>query len=87
MSRIVDIEEVLREHTDYKYFSGHQEYDDGVETGVFYMVDELENLPVLDIDKIIKDLKYYLNVNEEKGVVYIPKFVVEKLIRKLEMQE
>ena len=29
------------------------------------------------------DLKYYLDINEENGVVYIPKFVVEKLIKLL----
>lgn len=27
-----------------------------------------------------KDLEYYLNTNEEKGVIYIPKFVVEKIV-------
>jgi hypothetical protein len=26
------------------------------------------------------DLKYYLGVNEENGVVYMPKFIVERLI-------
>ena len=30
--------------------------------------------------KVIKDLKYYLDTNEENGVVYIPKFVIEKMI-------
>lgn len=29
---------------------------------------------------IKKDLEHYLNTNEEKGVVYIPKFVVEKIV-------
>lgn len=27
-----------------------------------------------------KELKYYLDTNEEKGVVYIPKFIVEKIV-------
>lgn len=27
-----------------------------------------------------KDLKYYLDNNEEDGVVYIPKFIIEKLL-------
>lgn len=31
-------------------------------------------------DKIKKDLKYYLDTNEENGVVYIPKFVIEKIV-------
>lgn len=32
------------------------------------------------IEEIKKDLKYYLDTNEENGVVYIPKFVIEKII-------
>ena len=32
------------------------------------------------IHKVIKDLKYYLDTNEENGVVYIPKFVIEKIV-------
>ena len=31
-------------------------------------------------DAIIKDLKYYLETNEENGVVYIPKFTIEKIL-------
>lgn len=36
-----------------------------------------------NIDKIQRDLKYYLDTNEELGVVYIPKFIVEKMIKEL----
>ena len=32
------------------------------------------------VHKVIKDLKYYLDTNEEIGVVYIPKFVIEKIV-------
>lgn len=32
---------------------------------------------------IIDILKYYLNTNEENGVVYVPKFIIEKLIEEL----
>lgn len=32
---------------------------------------------------IIRTLQHYLDFNEEKGVVYIPKFVVEKMIEEL----
>lgn len=32
------------------------------------------------LEKIKKDLKYYLDTNEESGVVYIPKFVIEKIV-------
>lgn len=33
-----------------------------------------------ELDKIKEDLKYYLDTNEENGVVYIPKFIVEKIV-------
>lgn len=33
-----------------------------------------------DLHEIKKDLKYYLDTNEENGVVYIPKFVIEKIV-------
>lgn len=46
MSRIVDIEDVLKEYTDYQSFSGHPEYDNGFDTGIFAVIEALENLPV-----------------------------------------
>ena len=33
-----------------------------------------------ELYEIKKDLEHYLNTNEEKGVVYIPKFVVKKIV-------
>lgn len=30
--------------------------------------------------KIKEDLKYYLDNNEFKGIVYIPKFIIEKMV-------
>lgn len=33
-----------------------------------------------EIDNIKNELKYYLDTNEENGVVYIPKFIVEKIV-------
>lgn len=36
------------------------------------------------VDKIVTTrLKYYLEINEEKGVVYIPKFIIEKILEEL----
>ena len=32
------------------------------------------------IKKVVEDLKYYLDTNEENGVIYIPKFVIEKIV-------
>ena len=36
-----------------------------------------------NIDKVREDLRYYADVNEELGIVYIPKFMVEKMIGRL----
>ena len=36
-----------------------------------------------ELYEIKKELEHYLNTNEEKGVVYIPKFVVEKIVHGL----
>lgn len=33
-----------------------------------------------ELYEIKKELEYYLNTNEEKGVVYIPKFVMKKIV-------
>lgn len=32
-----------------------------------------------ELDRIKKNLKYYLDTNEENGVVHIPKFMVENM--------
>ena len=34
-------------------------------------------------DTAIADLKWYLDTNEENGVVYIPKFIIEKTLKNL----
>ena len=34
-------------------------------------------------EEIKKALMWYLDTNEENGVVYIPKFIVEKMLNKL----
>ena len=36
-----------------------------------------------ELYEIKKELEHYLNTNEEKGVVYIPKFVIEKIVHGL----
>lgn len=41
-------------------------------------INTLEKIP-----QIISDLKYYLDTKEENGVVYIPKFIVGKIITSL----
>lgn len=44
---------------------------------------DLINRQKAEIERLRVDLKYYLDNNEENGVVYIPKFVVEKRIKEL----
>ena len=39
------------------------------------------------VDVVIKSLKFRLENNEEGGVVYIPKFAVERMIERLEAIE
>ena len=56
--------QLLRE---YKIFSDSDTYN---------LLDRTANT----IEEIQKDLKYYLDINEENGVVYIPKFVIEKIV-------
>ena len=42
---------------------------------------EINKTEALAENKRIKEnLKHYLNTNEENGVVYIPKFIVEKMV-------
>ena len=43
----------------------------------------LINRQKAEIEKIKKNLQYYLNTNEENGVVYIPKFVVDDLVKEI----
>ena len=43
----------------------------------------LINRQKAEIERLRVDLKYYLDNNEESGVVYIPKFIVEKRIKEL----
>lgn len=52
MSRLVDIEKLLQKYDDYESFTGHSEYDEGVDSGVLLMVDELENLPVINNKRV-----------------------------------
>ena len=50
-------------------------YPDPKDYAIEEAINTLEKIP-----QVISDLKYYLDTNEENGVVYIPKFVVEKIL-------
>ena len=39
------------------------------------------------IDKTLKDLKWYLDTNEEKGAAYFPKFCIENMIKNLKQAD
>lgn len=36
-----------------------------------------------EIEKIKTKLKYYLETNEENGVVYIPKFIIDNIVKEM----
>ena len=44
---------------------------------------DLINRQKAEIEKIKADLKYYLETNEENGVVYIPKFIINNLVKEM----
>ena len=68
MSRVVDIEEVLKKHKDYQYFTGYPEYDEGVEAGVLYMVENLENLPIITDTAEVKAVIHAEWVKDKSGL-------------------
>ena len=53
---------------------------------------DVDMLPNADVEEVKKikiirdDLKWWLETNNEKGVVHIPKFVVENMIAKMDSQ-
>ena len=50
-------------------------YPDPEDYAIEEAINTLEKIP-----QVISDLKYYLDTNEENGVVYITKFVVVKIL-------
>lgn len=44
---------------------------------------DIINRQQAEIEKIKKKLKHYLNTNEENGVVYIPKFVIDNFLKEM----
>ena len=44
--------------------------------------DEISELRA-EVEKIKSDLKYYLDTNEENGVVWFPSFVISNLVKEL----
>ena len=61
--------------------AGCQKYVEALQMGIDAL--SADSLQKEKIKKWKKDLEYYLDINEENGVVYIPKFVVEKRIKEM----
>lgn len=60
---------------------------DEVENKCYYFKNKADYAEAKKIEIIRDDLKWWLETNNEKGVVYIPKFVVEKMIAKMDMTD
>lgn len=51
--RLTDINPIIEKYKDYEYFSGHEDFDEGVEAGVLSVIDELENASEINAKPII----------------------------------
>ena len=55
--------------------------------------EQIKRIPTADVEEVKQieiirdDLKWWLETNTEKGVVYIPKYVVENMIAKMDGQK
>ena len=77
-----EMEDLYEHHLEMKNFSA----DDAVSDCLYF----LDNAPTADvvevkqIEIIRDDLKWWLETNNEKGVVHIPKYIVENMIAKMD---
>lgn len=46
--KLIDVEPIIEKYKDYECFSGYEDFDEGVETGVLSVVNELENASEID---------------------------------------
>ena len=46
--KLIDAIPIIEKYKNYEYFSGYEDFDDGVETGVLSIIDELENASEID---------------------------------------
>ena len=46
--KLIDANPIIEKYTNYEYFSGYEDFDEGVETGVLSVIDELENASEID---------------------------------------
>lgn len=46
--KLINVDPIIEKYKDYEYFSGYEDFDDGVEAGVLSVVEELENASEID---------------------------------------
>lgn len=47
--KLIDANPIIEKYTNYEYFSGYEDFDNGVEVGVLFVIDELENASEIDL--------------------------------------
>ena len=80
---LIDANGLVRDMKDWQGDIHDNEYDAKKYDFVFERIYEIVNeQPIAyDMDKVAEQLKWYLDTNEERGVVYIPKFVIEEIVK------
>lgn len=90
MTRYIDAEELYDEIKFLSVFlGGDNAFNKVAKESVLDMVDKQPAADVVEVKQIEiirDDLKWWLKTNSEKGVVYIPKYVVENMIAKMDGQ-
>lgn len=51
--KLIDVDPIIKEYINYKYFSGYKDFDEGVEAGVLSIIDKLKNAPEINAKPII----------------------------------
>ena len=46
--KLIDANPIIEKYKDYEYFSGYEDFDEGVETGVLFVIDELKKTSEID---------------------------------------
>lgn len=46
--KLIDTSPIIEKYINYEYFSGYEDFDEGVEAGVLSIIDELKNASEID---------------------------------------
>ena len=85
MARYIEADKLLKEF-EVDASKDVMDISDIVFTAVASIIERQPTADVVEVKKIEiirDDLKWWLETNTEKGVVYIPEFVVENMIKKI----